>query len=370
MAFRNLGFAALSIVALNACGGAVASDPGDGGTIPEASTVDAPKPPNEAGAPTGTPPSKPPAPPTGSSTTKTFAVKAIYLGETSRTGQASDTAWKQFGYNLDGKVTSGASTDVCTRAKGAPSSNQADGAQGIDNAFGAIILPLIKSASASTEPSKTVSALYQNGLRTIQLGVVGLDGSPSQTATGLAGGIFPSLAYSGDGPSVPFPGFGPTTDWPVRVEGLADGMTIAGGAKASLAGSWISSGVFVSGGSSLDLTFELPLGGTSVPMILHHAIVTLDPQGNGTFAGILDTEEFITAMRKAAGTLSTTLCGSQFDGIAQQLRQSSDILKDGTNVGGQDCNGTSVGIGFLAVPIANPTKIAKNPIAVPPDPCK
>ena len=60
---------------------------------------------------------------------------------------------------------------------------------------------------------------------------------------------------------------------------------------------------------------------------------------------------------------------SAFDGIAQQISQASDILKDGTNVPGKPCDGISIGLGFVGKKIANPTKIAADDAAVPPDPC-
>ena len=368
------------LVVVIACGGSVANDPNDAGEPSDAgakdvTAADVPIPfdaPADVVAPpvTGTPPPKPSGPPTASSSRKTYAIRTLYLGETTRAGVQSNAAWKEFGFNLDGKVTVGTSTDVCTRTKGAPSSNQVDGAQGIDNAFGATLLPLIMSASSTVSPSKVASAEYQTGKRTLELSIVGLDGTNNQTATGLGGGLFPALDYSGDGPVVPFPGFTAGTDWPVRVEGLADGVTIAGGAKASLVGSWINGGVFVSGGPSMDVALDLPLAGAGLPLLVHHAVVTLDAAGHGTLAGIADTEEFILALRKVAGRISTTLCGSQFDGIAQQIRQISDILKDGTNVAGLACDGFSVGIGFDAEPIANPTKVAKAPLPTPPDPCQ
>ncbi len=367
---RRAAFACLLASLPSACGGAIASDANDGGSV-----SDAPAPsdatPSDSGPPApGTPPAKPPGPVTTSTAVRTFAIQRVYLGEASRTGAASDTAWRQFGYDLDGKVTAPTANDVCTRAKGSPSSNQADGPQGLDNAFGAVVLPLIKSASSQTEPSKTASALYQTGKQTMELVIGGLDGTSTQTAIGLGGGIFPALDYAGDGPAVPFPGFGPGTNWPVRVEGLLDGATLGGGAKISLAGSWVTNGTFVSGGASLDLPLNVPLGKVAVPMILHHAVVTIDASGNGTFAGVLDTEEYVAAMKKVAGQISPAVCGLQFDGIAAQIRQASDMLTDGTNVAGKPCNAISIGIGFDAASIANPTQIAKAPVPAAPDPCK
>jgi len=265
------------------------------------------------------------------------------------------------------------STDVCTRALGAPSNNQSDGDLGIDNAFGEIILPIIQSAASLNDPSATASAQFQTGKSTYQISIKGLGADPKQTATGLSGGVFRSLDYQGDSVvPVPFPGFGPTTDWPVRVEGLADGLTIAGGPKVAFGKADVSSGTF--GGSGLDFQVSLPFSGLDITLLIHHAIVTFDhtapgAAANGTIAGVLDTEEFILEVKKAAGLISTSLCGSQFDGIAQQIRQASDIMLDLSNVAGFSCNAISVGLGFDATLVANPTRIAKTPIPVPPNPC-
>lgn len=57
------------------------------------------------------------------------------------TGLPSDDAWKSVGFDLDGLCTTSASTDVCTRAQGAPATAQEDGHLGIDNTFGRAIVP-------------------------------------------------------------------------------------------------------------------------------------------------------------------------------------------------------------------------------------
>ena len=356
-----------------ACGGATTADVNDA-AVPDAATPDAKADVASPPPPTGTPPAKPSSPPTGDTSTKTFAIQRIFLGEAARSGGApSNQAWKKFGYNLDGKITVSTSSDVCTRAKGAPSSNQVDGDLGIDNAFGAVFLPILQSAASINDPSTQASAQYQSGKNTNQISIKGLDADPAQTALGLVGGVFPSLDYKGDSVvAVPFPGFGPTTDWPVRVEGLADGLTIAGGPKLAFGDGYVSSGTFVGGGG--DFPFSISFGGLEVPIFIHHAVVTFDHSApgtaaNGTIAGVLDTEELITGMKKIAGQISTTLCGSQFDGIAQQIRQASDIMVDLSNPAGANCNAISIGLGFEATLIANPTKIAKDPLPVPPNPC-
>src|SRR5512142_711378 len=116
---------------LLACGGTT-TDIADGGDA----SIDAKK---EGGVPT-----KPPPPDSGTPTTvtATYALQTIFLGEADRNGNPSTTAWKDYGFNLDGLQTIKSSTDVCTLQPGAPTMNQADGNNGIDNAWGATLLPI------------------------------------------------------------------------------------------------------------------------------------------------------------------------------------------------------------------------------------
>ncbi|HEY2365979.1 MAG TPA: hypothetical protein VGH87_06315, partial [Polyangiaceae bacterium] len=74
-------------------------------------------------------------------------------------------------------------------------------------------------------------------------------------------------------------------------------------------------------------------------------------------------------LKSVAGRISQSLCGSAFDGIAQQITQASDIKKDGSNAPGATCDGISIGLGFVGKKIANPTKVAVDDGSVPPDPC-
>ena len=327
--------------------------------------------------PAGQPPGKPSAPATTDTTTKTFALNKLYLGDSSRSGTPSNDAWKSYGYNLDQKTTAGSSTDVCTRAKGAPSSNQADGTNGVDNSFGSVILPLIKSAASLTDPSKTITDTITKGSFTIQLSIKGLTDSATQTNTGLKGDLFASGAYQGDSPTpVNFPGFDNASqiDWPVRAELLNDGNTIASGSKVNFQDAYIVNGLFVNGSGGATITLSLAFQGVALDLSVKKAILTFKHSAagsltEGTIAGIIDTEELITGPKKVAGRISTTLCGSQFDGIAQQIRQASDILTDGTNSAGKDCNGISIGLGFDAVLVQNPTKVAKDTGTQTPDPC-
>ena len=89
---------------------------------------------------------------------------------------------------------------------------------------------------------------------------------------------------------------------------------------------------------------------------------------NGTIAGVINPSEFLATFKALAGIVSTSLCGSAFDGIAQQILMCQDILLDGTNAPGQACSGISIGVGFTAELVANPSTVQADP-PPPPTPC-
>lgn len=318
----------------------------------------------------GGPPAKPSGPATTSMDVATFAVDTLLLGEADRSGAVSPTAWKSLGYNLDGKVTTQSSTDVCTLAPGAGKSVQVDGNNGIDNSFGANILPIIQNAAGLQTPSKTISDAIAKGSFTIMLSITGLTQDAKQTNTSLTGQLFAGGAYDPMGMTKPT--FDMNTDWPVRPELLNDGMTIASGSKVKFSDAYIVNGTFVNG-TGAQITLSLGFGGVALDLTVKNAILTFDHAGaaanNGTIGGVIDTEQLITGLKAVAGRISPSLCsGTTFDGIASQIKAASDILSDGTNAPGTPCTGISIGIGFTAKQIKNPDKVA--PMSTPsPDPC-
>ncbi|HEY1956249.1 MAG TPA: hypothetical protein VGH28_11565 [Polyangiaceae bacterium] len=347
--------------ALCACGGATVDtgDAGDAGkVVKDAGLGDAPgqpPPPQDGGPPT--------------SETMTFAVNTVYLGEGDRSGTVSSTAWKGYGFNLDGLVSDKSSTDVCTLYAGAPKTNQTDGTNGVDNSWGETLLPLIQTAASLPNPSQSVSQTIAAGAFTVQVQVTGLSDDPNQTANGLKAQIFLSGQY---GPGTP--SFDSSTSWPVLPSSLQDGQTIESGAIAHFDDAYVENGTFVSGKGTDPLVLSLDVQGVAFTFNVHDAILTFDHKSqnsitNGTIAGTLDTQEFVATMKKAAPEFTTALCGSAFDGIAQQIEQASDILDDGTNQPGTPCTAISIGIGFDAALIANPTEVSLPP-SPPPDPCQ
>ena len=323
-----------------------------------------------------------PSPPDGgiaSDDVSTFAIQTLFLGE-SRTdgGPPSKTAWRDLGYNLDGLITTATSTDVCILAPNTPLTQQLDGENGIDNAWGAVLLPITQTAFTASTPSLDVSKIIDSGGWTLQFQVTGLTNDLKESALGLAAQVFVSGATASP------PAFDPSTDWPVLPSSLADGTTISGGARVQFSNVYVTNGTVVAEGASQPLDVPLVMAfrvcivscsdpGTplSLPIRIHDPKVTFartsSNTARGVIAGVLDTQELTDTFRRFAGRVSLSLCGSAFDGIALQLAQAQDILQDGTNAAGVPCNAISIGLGFVAKLVANPTKIG---VDVPaPDPC-
>ncbi len=308
----------------------------------------------------------------------TFAVNQIFLGDTDRNGNTDATSstsyngcsgyghgtkWKAFGYDLDRNVTSKDATDVCTLGAGAPKTNQIDGDDGIDNAWGALLLGVAGANVSSDE-----TTIIQSGAWTL---LIQLDGVPTRDATGAHLRVFVGGTFGASAPA-----FDTTTDWPVLASSVVDGATIASGAVVEDDDAWMTSGTFVSAPTT-DMPIELPLmlkDGTRLVGRIHRPVVTFSVSADatsltgGTIAGVFDPSEFVATARSVAGLVSTNLCGSAFDGIAQQIMQDQDILSDETNHAGVACDAISIGIGFNARMVANPTKVVAEPNA-PPDPC-
>jgi hypothetical protein len=318
--------------------------------------------------------------PTTATAKHNYAMSKLYLGNYTRTGQHDTTnGWQSFGYDLDGLVTSRTSTDVCTLSAGAARDVQVDGVEGIDNSFGENILPIL---TAFANLDMTVNTSIAEGRFTMMTYVTGLDDSnPAQTATGLSGVLLPGADYTlqDAGP----PAFNTGTNWPVDPTTLACGPSSCVGldpvanATVKFPMAYITSGMFVNGTPS-DVQLSLVVGGQTLDLVVHSAVVTFQVPSpgtvkNGTIAGVVRTDELLVAFQGVAGRISHSLCSAaSFQSIALAIEQAADIIlePDGTitNHAGSPCSGISIGIGFDATEIAPPTVIAPPPPPSP-DPC-
>lgn len=324
-------------------------------------------PPPPCNDPTLTLPPQPDAS-TATSTTVTYAFDSILFGDRRRDStETSTTAWKSFGLDIDGKKTDAKSTDVCTRVAGAPSAVQADGTTSFcapasaDNSFGANVLPIVQSAGSVPTPSGTYTDSLRAGSFTLQFRIKGLElGAVHQDNAGLIVESFTSNTFDGTQP----PAFLPSEDWPVRADLHPDPNK--GNAFAT---AYITHDVLVATGG--EVVLSVVDGPARIDFHIHRATIVMTIRGDsaelGTLAGVLNVEEFIDDAHPFTAAVSKAGCGSAYDGISQQLRMCADILDDGTNGPGRMCNAISIGIGFTAKRIANPSRAV--PKKVLPDPC-
>jgi hypothetical protein len=314
---------------------------------------------------------------TGSATTstdeRTFAVDSLALGEATRAGVSDANAWKSMGFNLDNLVTtvdSKTSPDlakVCKPVEGASATVHQDGDDGIDNTFAKTVLPLLKPFASN--PSKTATDSLHAGSFTLLFELTGLSDDPAQTNTGLAGTLLVGAPFdptTTDAAQKKLPTFTPADDWPYNKE-----------PQAPLTGAYINRGVFVNGAGDATVAITLVIGGQPISFNVHRALISFthkpgtpetETLEDGTIAGVIDTEEFVASISSVAGRIAPSLCSSSTtDNIKDQIRAASDIMSDGTQDPTKTCNGISVGIGFTAKRVGNPTKAVDS--TPPPDPC-
>lgn len=315
------------------------------------------------GAAVGQPPARPEGNATTDTSERTFAVNTLKLG--------TNNEWKKLGYNIDGKVSTGSSKDVCKPVPGGPTSPHQDGDNGIDNSFGANVLPIL--LPLQQDLPQLASKALENGSFTIMIQTKGLAAGATADATGLSGQLFAGGRYSddGDGGLGAPPAFDKSTDWPV-LPAILNGSDVASGSKIKFANSYVSEGTFVTG-DRLTVSLNLNFSGIQLDLSVRNAIITMKPSGSdmndGIISGYLDTKEISAAITKVGGRLSTQFCGgTAIDSFIQNLQYSSDMLSDGTTSADRECDAISIGLGFTAKEIANPTKVAPAG-GDSPDPC-
>jgi hypothetical protein len=271
-----------------------------------------------------------------------FAFRHYYLGDTDRSGTASATAWMQFGVDVDGLVTTASSNDVCRLAAGASKQTQVDGESGIDNSWGANIMPIFETLDSSF--SQAYNAAVSAGTFTNMIDFLPLDAGPSGAdhAWGFEGASFPGT-----------PTWTTSDNWPVYPDWLLDGG-LASGSKIVFPGGSSDAGLWTSGAPT-DFPILISFGLQSAEVVIHQAsvvFVATPSTTGGVVGGVLNTQEMLGSLQATASWGDMSLaCGSAWQSIAQQITQAQDILLDGTNVAGQPCDAISIGIGFDGVQV-------------------
>lgn len=310
------------------------------------------------------PPGAPPPTPADGVGVMTFAISKLMMGDTKPDGTPDKAnGWKNYGYDIDGDISTATSTNLCKPRNNAPPKNvYPDANLGADNSYGRNILPIMLGIQADG-PQQTNTAIAE-GQWTGMFSVDKLG----------AGAIYNPLVvkyYQGAALQTP-PKFDGTDAWPVTVESLTDPNNIAT-AKSEFSAAYLTDNTLVTAPLG-DIRLDLPSAGFTFPLAIHHAVATfvLDPThahgGQGMLSGVLDTAEMVQAVKALAGQFDPSLCsGPTIDSITAQIEQASDILKDGTQDPTKECDGISIGLG-MQLELVQLGGVAP-PAPPPQDPC-
>jgi len=278
-------------------------------------------------------------------------------------GEGNSGQWKKVGYNLDGLVSTAGSKDLCQPAEGAFTlTPYPDGEDGIDNSFGKNLLPQIIALYPTwvTDINNGMNNGFFDVL--LQLNCLPPTGDVPVMVTKLYGGT--ALGS--------MPKFDGTDKWPVAPELLLNPMDPQSSAivfnKSSVIGSAFDSGK----GETFIITVPINTmtASTSIKLTLYAAQTKMTLAADrksatgGMIGGVLNTEEFVAELKKV-GTL-LELCDSPlFAGLITQVRQSSDIMADGTQDPTKTCDGISMGLGFEMKEVQIGEVGPKTPVGVP-----
>ncbi len=282
-----------------------------------------------------------------------WVVSRLRLGDTDTAGNLSNTAWKSIGVDLDGLSSTKDSPDHCQpQGQANPGSVKTDGDGGIDNSFGANILPILLGLDSGL--SNNQQAYIDSGRS-----LVVVTGPVSQDVPALLGSLT-GARYGYDGT------FDVVAPWFAYDDSYVGGIP-----RCSLTGSVTAGKLDVTGTGFWELRLQLPM--TELVLEVRHTRVVANVSAGseptldgGMLAGLVKTDDFIEAMRQAIGRLDPNLCdGSTFDSIASQIRSASDIRADSTNGDpGQPCDAISIGLG-VTLRAVEARKGASNPKDIP-----
>jgi hypothetical protein len=273
-----------------------------------------------------------------------LAVTKFYYGDTNFDGTANKVnGWRQYGFNVDGKVSTDTSTDLCKPLNNAsPKSVYPDGNNGIDNAFGKNVLPIFLGITSdfSGQANQAIAA----GDYTLILDLEGLGATANQAS-------LVSKIYTGAELGAP-PKLDGNDCWPVAPEGLTNPADITS-AKSIFPTSSVVMNHWDSGSTGATVQLQIRLTGFTMHLDIRQARVAMDlapdhqSATTGQLGGVVETAQLLAEIQRMAGSFDPSLCsGPTIDSILAQVAQASDILNDGTQDPSKPCDGVSIGLGF------------------------
>jgi hypothetical protein len=259
-----------------------------------------------------------------------------------RFGTETPSGWKQVGMNIDGLESDGMSTDVCQPYEGGVASVvHPDGDDGIDNAFGKSLLPLINTVSPNFD-DRVKQYLVEGRFNTmVKMYCLQPSGDQELLSKVFGGTDLGSLPLY-DGNDV----------WPVAPEILSDPMDPES-TTLIFENSNIVDNHFDSGPNEdfiLSIPAEIKGEVGQLKLSLHAARVTMElaedrKSATGVLAGVLNTEEVVEQAKRIA-YLADICEDESYEPSLMSIRRMSDIMDDGTQDPTATCNGISFGLEF------------------------
>ncbi len=251
-----------------------------------------------------------------------MAARKWYFGDTSRSGAADPNAWKKFGYDLDGEKSNQNSSNHCKLVEGANDAVKTDGDGGIDNSFGPNLLPLLLGIDSQFPTTINDNVTAGSFAMILEIEDIG----SGKNYTNLPGALYFGAELASE------PVWDGSDVWPLYCDLMSECKTSGTSQRSAgnkslvtFPNSYVADGTWVSS-TGANVTLVLAVGG---------------------IAGILETEQVVTTISQTAGFISSSLCeGDALNELKNSIRQSSDIMQNGTQNPDATCDGISVGLGI------------------------
>lgn len=318
----------------------------------------------------------PPEPPagapvaSGAGVTRWFVVERFYLGSQTHTGEKSNNAWREWGFDIDhvctGATESLTNVGTCRRVDGATQDVLVDGDGCRDNNFGAQIVRLIRVYNDDFEAQSTTALIGGSGSWILRL---------DDLDTGADDAFTPGRLYR----AAPLPkGTAPPKFDGTDVRSATSDSVIGGAIDrpvTSFPSGYVRGNVWVSGAPA---TFEVlvPIGDFGAPMQLVGAqfAATLSPEHDalhgGTLSGAMPATSIDTLVRPIAVKAGFCPGTALYDGFLKTVSKFPDLVVGAPNLQDVDvtCDAISIGVGLDFAPIKPVTQVIA-PATPPPSKC-
>jgi hypothetical protein len=290
------------------------------------------------------PPLQGPSDPSDGLADTTIAISKLFLGDTDRDG-TPDTAngWKNYGFDIDGKISTAASTDLCQPRGGAAAKNvYPDGANGIDNSFGKLIVPIIAGIASdfATKANDALAAGGATSLFTLRNLGNGASYNPVVSAIYQSEDRGASPQYDGTDVFLIDPASLDDADDVTKPKVVSPNAYIVN--DTWVTGDKLQLQISLYTGGSFSLTLPIQAATISATLSADHQTATL-----GTISGVIPVTALEAQLRAMAAQTDPSLCsGPTAVSILTQVEQAADILQDGTQDPTKPCDGISIGLGF------------------------